>query len=540
MKKYILKIKGWMALRLLFNALYIVVVAGIPYIIKLALDYDYSKGSAGIIRLIAGYLGIAVVGMFFQYLSQVSGWKLDQQFYLLMKRDIFEAVIRRNNKDFRKKEIAEYVSILNNDVPTLEEYIQSIIVIFESITQIIAYAVYLLMLDVRVALIIMASSVIALFLPEITGKEVSSRRKGMLETTGKYMNRVTDLLSGFSDINRETKRQIMEEQQKDLNQMEHDRLHYGKFRAFSIVLNGMCMYLLDITAFSAVVISLLFQTITVGTAAAMLSYIKEFTFPIRYLVDGITTMKSTKGVKKEILEILSYQDENKEQVTQFEQIQFEHAKVEWEGFAMDFSYSFEKGKKYALIGHSGSGKSTVLRMLMQLEEPDSGAVKIDNRNVSEIDYTSLVANLTQKEHVYQDSFENNVTVFGSYITKGIREVIDFTESQRIRMLQDKKDCSELSGGERNLLAIVKTLIKDKEILLLDEPFAALDVANKRLLQKKIYHDLPKTMIAVTHDISEDCLKYFDEILIMENGKLVAAGPRADIMNSREYQKLASH
>lgn len=540
MKKYILKIKGWMAMRLLFNALYIVVIAGIPYIIKLALDYDYSKGSAGIIKLIAGYLGIAAAGMFFQYLSQVSGWKLDKQFYLLIKRDIFEAVIRRNNKDFRKKEIAEYVSILNNDVPTLEEYIQSIIVIFESITQIIAYAVYLLILDVRVALIIMASSVIALLLPEITGKEVSSRRKGMLESTGKYMNRVTDLLSGFSDINRETKRQIVEEQQKNLNQMENDRLHYGKFRAFSIVLNGMCMYLLDITAFSAVVISLLFQTITVGTAAAMLSYIKEFTFPIRYLVDGITTMKSTKGVKKEILEILSYQDENKEQITKFEQIQFEHAKVEWEGFAMDFSYSFEKGKKYALIGHSGSGKSTVLRMLMQLEEPDSGAVRIDNRNVNEIDYTSLVANLTQKEHVYQDSFENNVTVFGSYITKGIREVVDFAESQRIRMLQDKKDCSELSGGERNLLAIVKTLVKDKEILLLDEPFAALDVANKRLLQKKIYHDLPKTIIAVTHDISEDCLKYFDEILIMENGKLVAAGPGADIMNSKEYQKLASH
>lgn len=540
MKKYISHIKGWMFMRLLFNALYIVIIAAIPYIIKLALDYDYSKGPEGIVKLIAAYLGIAVFGMLFQYISQFSGWKMDRKFYLLIKRDIFEAIIRRNNNDFRKYDVAEYVSVLNNDVPTLNEYIRSIIVIIESITQIAAYAVYLLMLDVRVALIIMAASVLSLFLPNLTGKEVSARWTGYLDSVGKHMSKVTDLLSGFPDINRETKRQIVGEQQKTLEQMENDTLHYGKFRAFSIVLNGLCMYLLDITAFASVVISLLYGAITVGTGAALLSYIKEFTWPIRNLIDGITSLQSTQGVREKVFELLSYRNEEKETVTQFERIQFEHAKVDWEGFGMDFSYSFEKGKKYALIGHSGSGKSTVLRMLMQLEEPDSGTVKIDGREIKKLEYSSMIASLTQKEHIYQDSFENNVTVYGSYRGKGIREVVDFTESDRVRMLQDKKDCSELSGGEKNLLAIVKTLVKDKDVLLLDEPFAALDLANKRLLQRKIYHDLSKTIIAVTHDLSRECLGYFDEILIMENGKLVAAGPREEMLASDAYGKLMKH
>lgn len=196
------------------------VVSGTPYIIKIALDYDYSKGYKDIISLIIVYIGIVIISTISQYLSQVSGWKMDKKFFLLIKHDMFCAIIKRKNIDFKEKSVEEYVSILNNDIPTLQEYMESIILIIEDITQIVIYAVYLLLLDYPAAIIIMLSSVSCLFLPNVTGKKLSRKRKRYLDSIGQYINKISDLLYGFSDINKATKKSFQREEYKSLEYME--------------------------------------------------------------------------------------------------------------------------------------------------------------------------------------------------------------------------------------------------------------------------------------------------------------------------------
>lgn len=285
--------------------------------------------------------------MVFQYLSQLSGWKSDQKFFLIIKHELFCAIIKRKPKQFQQKNIQDYVSMMNNDIPTLQEYIESIIVIVESLTQIVIYACYLLWLDYQVAFIIMISSGLCLFLPNITGKKLSRKRKGYLEYVSKYMNKISDLLAGFCNINRITRKNFEAEEYSVLNSMEDSRLKYGRFRAFTIVLNGFCMYLLDITAFSAVVISLILKRISVGTATALLSYIKEFTFPIRNLVSAISSMKSTRSIKAGIFSILSYEESKAMPIYQFnDSILYEDVITNFDDFHLEnFTYRFRKGKK---------------------------------------------------------------------------------------------------------------------------------------------------------------------------------------------------
>lgn len=299
------------------------------------------------------------------------------------------------------------------------------------------------------------------------------------------------------------------------------------------------MYLLDITAFLTVVISLLVQRITVGTASALLSYINDFTFPIKDLISSISAVKSTQAVKKEIFSILSYKETEKKSVSQFEEaIRFNTVTVKWEDFCLkDFTYCFQKGKKYAIIGHSGSGKSTLFHLLMQQEYPDLGSIIIDNKNINELEYSSIISYVSQKEHIFKESFENNVTVFQSYRKRGVQEVLSFIRNERLQTLVQKEDCSTLSGGEKNLLSIVKVLIMDKEILLLDEIFSALDFNTKCFLQEKIYGELSNTMFVITHDISPENLKYFDEILIMKDGRLICSGLKEEVLDSKEYKDL---
>lgn len=540
MKKYLWQIRCWIFLQLLFNLLYAIFVAFIPYILKYALDYDYRTGSLLTVLCFIGiYLLTAVLSMAFQYCLQLAAWKMDQQFYLQIKDDLFRSILLRRPEDFRKKGISEYVSILNNDVPVLEEYILNWIVVVQDITQILVYAVYLMLLNWKVALVIIFTSLLSLLLPNLTGKTLSSRRENLQKHVGDYISQTTDLLSAMVNVNAQTLDNIQSEQRHSLNTMENARLHYGKYRAFSIVLNGFCMYLLDISAFAAVILSLLFRTITLGTATALLSYIKEFTYPVRSLISAISGIKSTRDIQKGIFSLLSYQPVPLEIPASFkEEIAIQNITISWEQFHMEnFAYTFKKGKKYAVIGHSGSGKSTLLRLISGQDSPDSGKILMDGKDLSLLDVSSRMAYITQNEHVYHTSFEKNATVFHSYTARSLPEILRFMESTRARLLASKKDCSDFSGGEKNILAIVKLLLMEKEILLMDEPFSALDLQSKRLLQKKLLELPEKTLIMVTHDISKDSLQYFDEILILKDGFLSEAGTPEHIFTSRTYLEL---
>lgn len=179
----------------------------------------------------------------------------------------------------------------------------------------------------------------------------------------------------------------------------------------------------------------------------------------------------------------------------------------------------------------------MLRLLAGHEIPKSGMISIDGKNIALVDSSSQIAYVLQNEHVYHADFENNATVFHSYNTKSLQEIVRFTESARIESLVEKKDCTDLSGGEKNLLAIVKILLMDKEIILLDEPFSALDFQSKRLLQNKILSLSSKTVIMITHDISKESLCNFDEILIMKDGLLLVSGTPEQVLVSHAYHEL---
>lgn len=167
----------------------------------------------------------------------------------------------------------------------------------------------------------------------------------------------------------------------------------------------------------------------------------------------------------------------------------------------------------------------------------SGRITIDDKEIEHLDLSHILAHISQKEHIFKENFEKNATVFDSYPKNSISDILLFLNCSRLQTLAKKDDCSILSGGEKNLLSIVKILIMDKDILLLDEIFSALDFNTKIYLQNKLYGGLNKTMLVVTHDITEDNLKYFDEILIIKDGRLIQSGRKEEVFLSEEYRAL---
>lgn len=540
MKKYFYKLRLIIAIKVLSATISTVAIAAIPYITKLLIDYDFSKGSKGIISFILMYLSVVIIGLTFEYISQFHAWKLARGFNLLIKEDIVDSILSYSYIKFNKSKLSTYISVLQNDVNVLEEhYIESIVAIVQTSIQVIIYAFYMIMLDVRIAIIIILFSSISLFLPNITSKILSERRGMHLNALASYIDKVKDILEGFKNVNYETKPYILADHNKTLHETENKLLFYGKFSTFTNIFNGSFMYLLDIVAFSTVAVLLLKSKITVGTAIATFGYVQSFIFPLRYIVRELSNIKSAKSAKEKIIKLLNDKEKQIEKKTKFKShIKFSNVSVKFDHFELcNFNYTFEKGKKYAIIGHSGSGKSTVINLLMKYIKPTRGKILIDDINISEIDISGLIACVNQLEHIYSTDFFNNVTVFGAYSNNNIEDTIDYYENNKIKSISEKENCNELSGGEKNLLTLVRMKLTNRDIIILDEPFSALDIQNKNLMKDKVYGIENKTMIVVTHDLSKDSLKYFDEIIIINNGNIVKKGSTREIIESTEYSNL---
>ena len=261
-----------------------------------------------------------------------------------------------------------------------------------------------------------------------------------------------------------------------------------------------------------------------------------------FIISCLTNVKSTKSVKKRLVDFLNYSpNEFEEKNTYDNNIEFVNISKKFDSFELDnFSYIFEKGKKYALIGHSGSGKSLILNMLMKYTEQDCGEIYIDGKNIKSFDISKIAVCINQFEHLYKDDFENNITVYKAYDSKNIKAVLDFYQCSKIELIKDTEDCTELSGGERQLLCLVKILLMNKDIILLDEPFSALDIKNTISVQDKLYSIKDKTFIVVTHNLSENNLKYFDEVIIMNKGKIIRCGKTYEVIKSKEYIDLVKN
>lgn len=517
MRKYLKKLKKEIFFRLFFHFTYIASIAGLPFVIKYMIDSDYENGIWDVIRYSSIFILFIVLGMTSQYITQINAWKLDKKLYTYIRQDLFAVILRKEPDSFVQKDIGEYNSMLNNDVQACEEYVEYYMQIFESIIGLIVYAAYIFTLNYVIAIVIYLVAILTLFLPNLTGSKFSEKKNYLLYKTGNYYGKVIDLLKGYPLVNRDTFAYIEKRHHLSLVDMEDSRYKYGKFKTFVNVLNGSVMYIVHIASFGIVSFLLFKGYIKVGVATATIAYIQNFMYPLRSIVDSISSLKSVKDVTKAVmLETDKLADFKVSNVKFKDKIEFERVSFAYDKEILkDFSYVFEKGKKYAILGESGKGKSTILNLLTGRIVPKSGCIKVDGKLVSYRNSCEMMMYLTQNFIVFTENFMDNISVYGSFGNNFNFEFISkYIPREKLRKLIDTSDCSTLSGGEKQLLSLIRAILSGKDILLFDEPFSALDKKIEVEVSKNILNMRDKTIIMVTHNEDKDFLRLFDCIIYL--------------------------
>jgi len=207
----------------------------------------------------------------------------------------------------------------------------------------------------------------------------------------------------------------------------------------------------------------------------------------------------------------------------------------------DFNLNICRGDFLTIIGSSGCGKTTVLKLINGLLAPDEGMVLVNGEDVSKVDQIELrrkMGYVIQEVGLFPHmTISRNISYVPDLVKKESKSVIKEKARQLIQMVGLEEEIltrypSELSGGQRQRVGLARALAASPEILLMDEPFGAVDEINRKLLQEeilKIYQKLNVIIVFITHDIKE-ALKLGTRVLVMDKGKIIQIGTPSEIRN----------
>ena len=362
------------------------------------------------------------------------------------------------------------------------------------------------------------------------------------------MARIKDLVSGFSilksyKVESEGKRlfssenKVVEEKKRARRFCEGALASAGDFFGF-VMQDGVILYGWYL---------IWNGNCSVGDVMAVVSLSNYIFQPVSYVPQLMGAFKAAGKLFDKIIDVVSENNDAQDgvEIHSADNIVLDDVSFSYDGnneVLHHISCTFEKGKKYAIIGDSGSGKSTMLNLLMGAFDNYHGSLKVDETEMKDINSDSLfdeVSLIDQNVFLFDASIRDNITMF-----KDVEEekLMDAIQKAGLSELVKNKGldfvCGEngnnLSGGEKQRISIARSLIKGSPVLLLDEITSALDEKTAHAINQEIVSLKDKLCIEITHRLDESILKQYDKLLVLRNGRIEETGTFDELYNEKKY------
>ncbi|MBU1094302.1 MAG: ABC transporter ATP-binding protein/permease [Firmicutes bacterium] len=525
MKKYFKIIQKELILFVFLTFLSYFFYALIPYFTKLLFEGQY-------LTAIIGYTGSLSLFVILAYFGNITQTKYKLNFDKALKKDYFSKVTKLKYEEFSEKKVGEYISFQANDIAEIgNDYLNPMMaIITQSVRVLTVFVVIAVTLDIKVSLILICISLIGVLLPKSFGKETAKRRTSYLQHQKKYYSKIEEIFNGFKIINSRTRRNINDEHNKSLIEISNERYKYGKANGLMWALNGLGSESVNYVVFLYLGYLTFLGNITVGFAIATFQYAQGLMEPVHEILYYQSLINSSKELVKSYFDFINTDQQEKEKnvIKDFQSISVSKLNKNYETFCLrNINLKIEKNKKYALIGLNGSGKSTFLNILASHLTNFEGSIKVDGNELNEIEESFLIGSIDQEEYIFSDDFMENTTVFDSY-----ESLTDNIFIEDAKTFINQQNCSVLSGGEKQILGLIRLVNKNTPILLLDEPVSAIDANKKEVITRKIL-SLNKTILMITHKIDLN-LRDFDEIILFNKGELLYKLPYDQILRKKEF------
>lgn len=559
-KKYLKEI----SLQIVFATLWVVTALIIPKLMANIIDYGIAKNNmkyvyqTGIIMIIVTVLNIIFLLINIYFLTRANA-AISRD----LRHDIFKKVIHFSAHTRQNFSTSTLITRNINDVKQVSNFIDlSLRKIYTTSITIIGAVIIAFSLDVKLALLMFIIVPIVLIVAsKLTSHALPQYSK--IRTGIDKINRLFGQnISGLRVIKAFNKTEYEERQFSEAVNETYD----ANVKAESTM---MLLSPLVILVANMLIIGILWvgagridaRTLQIGVLVAIIEYVTMALNNVQQLSTIITIIPRSQVSLERIEEILSAEekvekptktnsDMNKiiKEGISFKNISFYYPNSNLPAVE-DFNTLFEKGNTTAIIGSTGSGKSTLIRLIMRDFDTSEGDILVDNINVKNItdeEYNNKITLVPQKTFLFGGTVRENIQVGKADASdEEIWEVLDASEMGDFFRSEEGLDthisqnATNLSGGQKQRLSIARALIRDTDYYLFDDCFSALDYTTERKIRKAVIRRLKgKTIIVVAQRVAT--VKNANKILVMDDGKLIASGKHEELIRTcKTYNEIVT-
>jgi ATP-binding cassette subfamily B protein len=535
-----------------------------PYLVQTAIDgfitatkLSSDERLAGLARN-AWLYGAIIIGVFFATFCQIIVLEWVGQWVMHgIRQCLFNHLLHLDLPFFNTRRTGQLVTRLTNDIQNMNEMFTSVVVtLFNDLLRLCGILVLLFWMNPRLAALMSIFVPAALLITVFFAQLARERFRAIRSQLAKLNSFLSESLAGIAIL------QLFGRQDTSRRTFEDLSAGYLDRTLSQIRLFGVFMPLTEFLSSAAVALILWYgggevlqKRLTLGELVAFISYMRLFFQPLRELAQKYSIVQSAMASAERIFQLLDTGSSIPElavpaTLTNLKgKLEFRNLRFGYEPnnpVLHDLSLTLRPGQTVALVGTTGSGKTTLVNLLLRFYDPQEGQICIDGTNIATLrlkELRSIVGVILQDVFILQDTLLANIIMDTGCSRQQVEDILSRTGMNRfVQKLELGLDTpigeggAELSTGEKQLLSFARVLCRNPAILVLDEATAAIDTESENILEQAIADSFRgRTSLVIAHRLST--VRRADHIIVMAHGRIVEQGSHEELLNQGGHYAL---
>ena len=536
----------------------------LPYLVQTAIDHfitaehlDDAERAAGLAGNAGLYCAI-IIAVFFATFCQILVLEWVGQWVMHgVRQRLFSHLLQLDLPFFNSRRTGQLVTRLTNDIQNMNEMFTSVVVtLFNELLRLAGILVLLFWMNPRLAALMAFFVPLALIITIFFARLARECFRAIRSQLAKLNSFLSETLSGIAIL------QLFGRQESSRHTFENLSAGYLDRTLSQIRLFGIFMPLTEFLSSAAVALILWYgggevlqQRLTLGELVAFISYMRLFFQPLRELAQKYSIVQSAMASAERIFQLLDTKSSIRETSPPASiknlrgMLEFRNLRFGYEPntpVLHDISLTLRPGQTVALVGTTGSGKTTLVNLLLRFYDPQEGHILIDGVDIADLapkELRTLVGVILQDVFILQDTLLANIIMDTGRARNDVEKILSRTGMDRfVGKLPQGLDTPigeggmELSTGEKQLLSFARVLCRNPAILILDEATAAIDTESENILEQAIadsFHG--RTSLVIAHRLST--IRRADHITVMAHGRIVEQGSHEELLGRNGHYAM---
>ena len=495
-------------------------------------------------------MGLYLLSVLFNFTQGIIMTGVTQKLCYKMRKDVSEKINRMPLKYFESRTYGEVLSRITNDIDTMGNGLnQSITQLITSVSTVIGVFIMMLTISPLMTMIAIIILPISVALMGIIIKKSQRFFKQQQEYVGHINGQVEEVYGGHTVIKAFNKEETTLKEFHETNEVLYKSAWKAQF--FSGLMQPVMMFVGNLgyvgVAISGAALAIR-GTITIGDIQAFIQYVKNFTQPIQQVAQVTNMMQQMAAAAERVFELL--EEEEEVQVVEHPasvedikgEVDFRHVKFGYDPEKIiihDFSVHVDPGKQVAIVGPTGAGKTTMVKLLMRFYDVNEGAILLDGHNVKEYNRRELrdaLGMVLQETWLFKGTIMENIRYGRLDATD--EEVIAAAKAAHAHrfisalpggyQMELNEEVTNISQGQKQLLTIARAILANNPVLILDEATSSVDTRTEHSIQRAMDNLMKgRTSFVIAHRLST--IKDADVILVMKDGDIVEQGTHDELL-----------